>query len=299
MSRLSNDSVPKGEALPIFDDLQSMQAQCVKWQSQGLRLAFVPTMGALHEGHLSLVRLASKKADRVLVSIFVNPKQFAEGEDLGTYPRSLESDKEKLGRLTCHGIYAPDVSTMYGDNFSTSIHVGMVSEGLCGTSRPHFFGGVATVVAKLLNQIRPDIAVFGEKDYQQLLVIRRMVKDLDMGVAIIGGPIIREPDGLAMSSRNAYLSRHQRKIAPQFNHILREMAKRLRHGDMIAATLETGHRQLIEAGFDKIDYLELRSEENLAPIEDPLDPVKTGQARLFGAVLLGRTRLIDNWKIKN
>ncbi len=297
MTRLSNDSMPKSEALPVFDDLLSMQAQCAKWQSQGLRLALVPTMGALHEGHLSLVRLASQKADRVLVSIFVNPKQFAKGEDLGTYPRQLAKDKEKLSALTCHGIYAPDANAMYGEDFSTSIHVGIVSEGLCGASRPHFFGGVATVVAKLLNQLRPDMAVFGEKDFQQLLVIRRMVKDLDMGVEIIGGPIIREPDGLAMSSRNAYLNTSEREIAPQLNHILRAMAEKLRQGETIAATVETGQRKLIAAGFDKIDYLELRSEKNLAPLEDPLDATKSAEARLFGAVLLGKTRLIDNWKI--
>jgi pantoate--beta-alanine ligase len=298
MTRLSNDSMPKSEALPVFDCLQTMQAQCNQWRSQGLRLAFVPTMGALHEGHLSLVRLASKKADRVLVSIFVNPKQFAQGEDLATYPRQLEDDKEKLSALACHGIYAPDITAMYGENFSTSIHVGIVSEGLCGASRPHFFGGVATVVAKLLNQVRPDIAVFGEKDFQQLLVIRRMVEDLDMGVEIIGGPIIREPDGLAMSSRNAYLGKSERKIAPQFNCILREIAKNLRQGETITTALETGHTQLIDAGFDRVDYLELRSEKNLAPIEAPLDETTRAQARLFGAVILGKTRLIDNWKIE-
>jgi len=184
------------------------------WRSHGEKIVLVPTMGALHEGHLSLVKLAGDTGDRTIVSIFVNPAQFAPNEDFGSYPREYDEDLEKLTQLDVDLVFMPPRQEIYPDDFSTHVEVRGLSQGLCGVSRPHFFGGVATVVAKLLNQCRPDVAIFGEKDYQQLLIIRRMARDLDMDVEILGAPLVREQDGLAMSSRNAYLTRQERATAP-------------------------------------------------------------------------------------
>ena len=221
-------------------------------------LALVPTMGALHDGHVSLVRLAKKRAKKVAVSIFVNPTQFAAHEDLGSYPRTW---KEDIARLTAEGVdlvWNPDVKTMYPDGFATRIAPeGPALAGLEDQFRPHFFGGVATVVTKLFTQVRPDMAFFGEKDFQQLKVVTRMARDLDLGVKVIGGAIIRERDGLAMSSRNVYLSPDERRTAPVLYRTLKVTAKRMRDGDSFKTALDAGARAIADAGF-ALDYLEAR-----------------------------------------
>ncbi|MBB5051608.1 pantoate--beta-alanine ligase [Afipia massiliensis] len=255
-------------------------------------LALVPTMGALHDGHVSLVRLAKKRARKVAVSIFVNPTQFAAHEDLGSYPRTW---KEDIARLTAEGVdlvWNPDVKTMYPDGFATRVAPeGPALAGLEDQFRPHFFGGVATVVAKLFTQVRPDMALFGEKDFQQLKVVTRMARDLDLGVKVIGGAIIRERDGLAMSSRNVYLSPEERRTAPVLHRTLKATAKRMRAGDDIKAALSDGADLIRQAGF-ALDYLEARHAETLAPIASLND----GPVRLLVAAKIGTTRLIDNIK---
>lgn len=255
-------------------------------------LALVPTMGALHDGHVSLVRLAKKRARKVAVSIFVNPTQFAAHEDLGSYPRTW---KEDIARLTAEGVdlvWNPDVKTMYPDGFATRVAPeGPALAGLEDQFRPHFFGGVATVVAKLFTQVRPDMAFFGEKDFQQLKVVTRMARDLDLGVKVIGGAIIRERDGLAMSSRNVYLSPEERRTAPVLHRTLKATAKRMRAGDDIKAALSDGADLIRQAGF-ALDYLEARHAETLAPIASLND----GPVRLLVAAKIGTTRLIDNIK---
>jgi pantoate--beta-alanine ligase len=252
-------------------------------------------MGALHEGHLSLVRRSHGLAARTVASIFVNPAQFAPTEDFGAYPRQEAHDLELLQKAGCHLAFIPSAEEMYPEGFQTSVAVGTVAQGLCGASRTHFFGGVATVVCKLLNQARPDFAIFGEKDYQQLLVIRRMVKDLNMSVEIVGAPIVREADGLAMSSRNAYLSADERAVAGKLNGVLRAAAGKLEAGADVEPTLVAARAEIASAGFDRIDYLEARSADLLEPAgPGPVDR----PSRLFAAVILGRTRLIDNWPIE-
>ncbi len=270
--------------------VDELRAQVAAWRRQGLRIALVPTMGALHEGHLSLVELALGAADRVVVSIFVNPTQFGPEEDFATYPRSEAQDRAKLAALGAHLVFAPGEEEMFAPDFSTEVFVAGVSEGLCGASRPHFFAGVATIVAKLLNQCQPDIAVFGEKDYQQLLVIRRMVRDLDMPVDILAAPIVRDSDGLALSSRNAYLSAAERQIAPLLHRAIADMAQDVAEGRPMSEALEAARRRLEGAGFE-VDYLEIRGAADLVPFEgeQPDRP-----ARVFAAAWLGRTRLIDN-----
>ena len=266
-----------------------LRKRIADWRAAGDMIALVPTMGALHEGHLSLVKLAKRKAARAVVSIFVNPAQFAPHEDFEAYPRDTAGDRKLLAAIGTDLIFAPSGEEMYPEDFSTSVEVGGVSEGLCGVSRPHHFGGVATVVTKLLLQCLPDIAIFGEKDYQQLMVIKRMVRDLDIPVKIVGGPIVREADGLALSSRNAYLSGPQRATAPRFHQTLTECARRLSVGEDSKAALRRGRNALRKAGFE-LDYLELRNAETLAPISGRVNE----PARVFGAVVLGHTRLIDN-----
>ncbi len=259
------------------------------WKRAGETLALVPTMGALHEGHLSLVRLAGQGADRVIVSIFVNPKQFAQGEDLETYPRDLASDLQKLADEKVDLVYAPGPGEVYPPGFQTKISVEQLSKGLCSGTRPHFFDGVATVVTRLLLQCTPDRAIFGEKDYQQLLVIRQLVRDLSLPVEIIGAPLVREADGLALSSRNAYLSEDERRVAPLLHRVLAETAVRLRAGQSMSEAAADGLAQLRDAGF-RPDYFELRHGETL----EPLQKVDREPARLLIAATLGTTRLIDN-----
>ncbi len=266
-----------------------LREQIAIWRADGRSVCLVPTMGALHEGHLSLVKLANNTAERTVVSIFVNPAQFAPHEDFDSYPREREKDLEKLAAYDVDLIFAPTRDEVYRDNFSTSVTVGSLSEGLCGVSRPHFFGGVATVVAKLLNQCRPDWAIFGEKDYQQLLVIRRMARDLDMDVEILGGPIVREADGLAMSSRNAYLNPDEREKAPLLSKTILHVANLLGEGGQVSEVLKDARSTLIKGGFD-VDYLEICNADTLAPVEGRVSE----PARVFCAAVLGKTRLIDN-----
>ncbi|MBN8543180.1 MAG: pantoate--beta-alanine ligase [Alphaproteobacteria bacterium] len=269
-----------------------LQTMLHSWRVKRQTVALVPTMGALHQGHLELVREAKKHAQAVVVSIFVNPTQFGPKEDFSKYPRMLEKDIALLAEEGIDLVWAPSVQEMYPEGFATLIHVSEVSEGLCGAIRPGHFNGVATVVMKLFNQIKPDVALFGEKDYQQLCVIRRLVTDLNVEIEIIGVPTVREKDGLAMSSRNQYLSAEERKIAPILHKTLVETAKAIAQGDAIDATLEEAKHQLHVAGFHKVDYLELREEETLVPLAQYGVP-----ARLLLAAHLGTTRLIDNVRV--
>jgi pantoate--beta-alanine ligase len=253
-------------------------------------IALVPTMGALHDGHVSLVRLAKRRATKVVVSIFVNPTQFAPTEDFASYPRTWKADVARLATEHVDLIWNPDVKTMYPAGFATKILTeGPATAGLEDGFRPHFFGGVATVVGKLFTQCRPDIALFGEKDFQQLQVISQMARDLDLGVRVIGAPTIRERDGLAMSSRNVYLSPQQRLTAPALYRAMKETARRLREGDDVEAAMAGGTASITAAGF-AVDYFEARHARTLAPIES----VSDGPIRLLAAAKLGNTRLIDN-----
>jgi len=253
-------------------------------------IALVPTMGALHAGHIELVRQACCRARRVVVSIFVNPTQFAPHEDFGTYPRTFRADLKALAPFKVDVVFAPNAAVMYPPGFATRIAPeGAALAGLEDKYRPHFFGGVATVVTKLFTQCRPDIALFGQKDYQQLRVVTQMAKDLDLGVKVIGVPTVREKDGLAMSSRNVYLSPEQRASAPTLYRVLRNSARRIKAGDAIAAVLEDGRAEIARAGF-ALDYLEARHAETLAPVAT----VKDGPIRLLVAAKIGTTRLIDN-----
>ena len=253
-------------------------------------IALVPTMGALHDGHVSLVRLAKRRAGKVVVSIFVNPTQFAPSEDFGSYPRTWKADVAQLKAEEVDLIWHPDVKTMYPDGFATRIlPEGPATAGLEDRFRPHFFGGVATVVGKLFTQCRPDFAIFGEKDFQQLRVVTRMAVDLDLGVKVIGSRTVREPDGLAMSSRNVYLSPEERSAAPVLFGAMKEAARRLRAGDEVEAAMAGGGGMITAAGF-ALDYFEIRHAETLAPIKSASE----GPLRILVAAKIGKTRLIDN-----
>jgi pantoate--beta-alanine ligase len=253
-------------------------------------VALVPTMGALHDGHVSLVRQAKRRANKVIVSIFVNPTQFAPSEDFSSYPRTWKADVAKLAAENVDLIWNPDVRTMYPEGFATRITPdGPATVGLEDRFRPHFFGGVATVVGKLFTQVRPDFAIFGEKDFQQLRVVTRMAGDLDLGVKVIGAKTVRERDGLAMSSRNVYLSPEQRAVAGLLYRTMKQCAARLRAGDDIDATIAGGAGMIAAAGF-ALDYFEVRHAETLAPIAS----AKDGPMRIVVAAKLGTTRLIDN-----
>jgi len=271
-----------------------LRARVAAWEAAGERVAMVPTMGALHEGHLSLVRLGKARADRVVASIFVNPTQFAPHEDFDAYPRAEARDAGLLEGAGCDLLYAPTAAEMYPAGFATSVSVAGVSEPLDGQARPHHFGGVATVVSKLLIQCGPDIAIFGEKDYQQLLVIKRLARDLDLEVEIVGGPTARDDDGLALSSRNAYLSAKQRKIAGALPATLKGVIESLTAGQPVAQAEDRAIAQLHAAGFNKVDYVEVRDGETLARLGP--GPVGPG-ARVFAAAWLGKTRLIDNMAV--
>lgn len=278
--------------LPIARSVSSLREVISHWRQDGESVALVPTMGALHRGHLALVEKAQANADRVVVSIFVNPAQFAPHEDFEDYPRTEGEDIKKLKPLGVDLIYGPAASEMYAPDFSTSIDVGGVSEGLCAESRPHFFGGVALVVAKLLLQCLPDIAIFGEKDYQQLLVIRRMVRDLNIPVMVLSGQTEREEDGLAISSRNVYLNEQERACAVELSRTLKDIVASVESGGEIKSVLANGRARLKGAGFDPVDYLEVCDAETLEPLAK-----LTSDARVLGAAHLGQTRLIDNFPI--
>jgi len=274
----------------IVRTLPPLRRALDKLRARKATIALVPTMGALHDGHVSLVRQAQRRAARVVVSIFVNPSQFAPHEDFASYPRTWKADVAKLAAEGVDLIWNPDVKTMYPDGFATRIlPEGPATAGLEDRFRPHFFGGVATVVGKLFAQCRPDIALFGEKDYQQLKVVTRMARDLDLGVKVIGAATLRERDGLALSSRNVYLSPEQRQTAAELYRVMKETAKRLRGGDELGAALAGGARLIVDAGF-ALDYFEARHAETLAPVAS----LKDGPLRLLVAASLGSTRLIDN-----
>jgi pantoate--beta-alanine ligase len=256
------------------------------------KIALVPTMGALHKGHFALVRQARRRADKVIVSIFVNPTQFGPTEDFANYPRGMDRDLTALAKLDVDVdlVWAPSADVMYPDGFATRVvPEGAALAGLEDKYRPHFFAGVATVVAKLFTQCRPDFAIFGEKDFQQLKVVTRMARDLDLPVRVVGIATVRETDGLALSSRNAYLTHEERKIAPMLYRVLADCAARIASGHPIAATLADGRNALEQAGFAP-DYLEARHAETLAP----LGPGAERPIRLLAAARLGKTRLIDN-----
>ena len=281
---------PRAGGLDIVRSVDALRARVASWRGAGATVGLVPTMGALHDGHIALVRHALARADRVVASIFVNPTQFGPNEDFTRYPRDEAADARMLAAGGCHLLFAPTVAEMYPPGFSTTITVGAIAEGLCGPFRPGHFAGVATVVAKLLLQAGPDIACFGEKDYQQLQVVKRMVRDLDLPVAIEGVATLREPDGLALSSRNRYLTPAQRHSAAAIFRVLATIAERLRAGETtIAAAAAWGKAELTAAGFDPVDYLEICDAADLTPLAALDRP-----ARVLTAAWLGRTRLIDN-----
>ena len=276
----------------IVHSIADLRARVSAWRKGGARVGLVPTMGALHEGHLSLVRETQSRADKVVASIFVNPAQFAPHEDFDRYPRTLESDAQKLAGVDLDLIFAPSVAEMYPAGFATKVEVGGPSAGLETDFRPHFFGGVATVVTKLLTAALPDVAIFGEKDYQLLLVFWWLSTDLSLPVEIVGAPIIREADGLAMSSRNAYLKPDERKVAGRLNVVLKDAIARLKHGDPVDEVEAFGKSDLLEAGFNSVDYVAVRDAatlERIARVDRP--------ARILAAAKIGGTRLIDNMAV--
>ncbi|MBK8176429.1 MAG: pantoate--beta-alanine ligase [Rhodospirillales bacterium] len=278
------------EPIAIARSVAGLRACLGDWRCGGARVALVPTMGALHEGHLTLVRHAATLADRVCVSLFVNPTQFGPNEDYTIYPRNEAADAAKLAELGCaHLLFAPSVEEMYPDGAMTRISVPGLGDLLEGEFRPGFFTGVATVVGKLLVQVLPDVAVFGEKDYQQLLVVRRLALDLCLPTVIEGVPTAREADGLARSSRNAYLSAEERAIAPALNQILQTVARGVAAGSDAIELGDWGEAELLRAGFASVDYVTVRDAETLASWQDPARP-----GRVLAAARLGTTRLIDN-----
>lgn len=273
----------------IIRDLAELIAARREFWASGQTLALVPTMGALHRGHMALVEAAKSHCDAVAVSIFVNPTQFGVNEDLDAYPRPEAQDIAKLESAGVDLLWIPDVPTMYADGFATTVSVSGISDGLCGAARPGHFDGVATVVAKLFNQVRPDAAFFGEKDYQQLAVIRQMARDLDFTHDIIGVPTVRDDDGLALSSRNAYLSAEQRSAAVALPRAMRAAVDAILGGDDVDGALAAAKQAILAAGFHHIDYLELCDAKNLTVLH-----ALTAPARLLAAARLGSTRLIDN-----
>ena len=289
MTRISSRS--KRRYRPqVIRTLPALSRTLAQWRTQHDTIALVPTMGALHAGHLALVRLAQRRANRVITSIFVNPTQFAPHEDLATYPRTFADDVAALAALKADLIWAPSSETMYPSGFATRIEPdGPAKAGLEDAFRPHFFAGVATVVAKLLIQCAPDIALFGEKDYQQLKVVTQLARDLGLKTRIIGAPTVRESDGLARSSRNAYLSPSERAAAPVLHRVLADSARKIAEGKTIGTVLDEGRAAIAQAGF-VLDYLEARHAETLAPVGSRKD----GPLRLLVAARIGKTRLIDN-----
>ncbi|HEX9955321.1 MAG TPA: pantoate--beta-alanine ligase [Allosphingosinicella sp.] len=270
-------------------DLDALRLTVAELRANGAPIALVPTMGALHAGHMALVAEARRRGAQVVASIFVNPKQFGANEDLSTYPRREASDIRMLEEEGCALLWAPDAAAMYPDGYATNVSVSGVSEGLDGAARPGHFDGVATVVLKLFNQVRPDLALFGEKDFQQLAVIRRMVRDVDLPLEIVGVPTQRDADGLALSSRNAYLTDEERRSARALPRALGEAAGIIQAGGDVAVALAGAREKLAKAGFEPIDYVSLCDAETLAPVTSLTRP-----ARLLAAAKLGRTRLIDN-----
>src|SRR5258705_3526834 len=282
-----------GTKIPVARTAAALRETLAGWRSAGDRIALVPTMGALHEGHLALAGEARARAGKVVVSTFVNPAQFAPHEDFARYPRDPQKDRAMLER---HGaadlIYAPDIEEIYPRGFATKLIVEGPAMGLESDFRPHFFSGVATAVAKLFQQTNPGFAIFGEKDYQQLLVVTRLAKDLDLDLEIVGVPTVREPDGLALSSRNAYLNSDQRRIAGQLSRVLQEVKERARSGVSIPQAEAEGAAQLLEVGFERVDYVAIRDAASLVPLRDVSAP-----ARVLAAARIGSVRLIHNMAV--
>jgi pantoate--beta-alanine ligase len=274
-------------------DIEALRAALADLRSDGGTIAFVPTMGALHAGHMALVAEGRRRANHVVASIFVNPTQFAANEDLSTYPRREASDAKMLEEEGCAILWMPDIATIYPDGTDITVRAGSLGESLDGAVRPGHFDGVATVVSRLFDQVRPDIALFGEKDYQQLAVIRQMVRDLDLAVEIVGVPTQREADGLALSSRNAYLTDDERQAARALPRALGEAAAAIRRGGDVGEALANARERLAKAGFDRIDYVALCDSDTLAPVAALERP-----ARLLAAARIGRTRLIDNLAVE-
>jgi len=274
---------------PIIRTLDALREMTRSWKAKGETIGVVPTMGALHDGHLSLARTARGSTDRVIVTIFINPKQFNNPDDLKNYPRTEHEDARKLASIGVDAIYVPDGSQMYPDGFSTTVSLDALTDVLCGAHRPGHFDGVATVVAKLLLQTSADQAFFGEKDYQQLLIVRRMALDLDICTTIVGCPTIREIDGLALSSRNLLLSDRARTRAPALSEVMEAITEGLAAGETMQNLVPLALERLERAGFGEVDYFELRAASDLSLLDTPTEP-----ARLFGAAWLAGVRLIDN-----
>jgi pantoate--beta-alanine ligase len=277
----------------IVRDIAALRGSVAALRAQGGRIAFVPTMGALHAGHMALVAEGLRRADHLIASIFVNPAQFGPNEDLASYPRREAEDAAMLERAGAAILWAPDAAIVYPEGYSTNVRVAGVGEGLEGASRPGHFDGVATVVLKLFEQVRPDFALFGEKDFQQLAIVRRMTIDLDLGVEIVGVATARDADGLALSSRNLYLGAEERLRARGLPRALVEAAAAIRAGGDVGAALDDAKAKLAAAGFDPIDYVDLCDAATLAPLARLDRP-----ARLLAAARIGRTRLIDNLAVE-
>lgn len=282
-----------GKAVQIVRDIGALRSAVADLRAEGGTIAFVPTMGALHAGHMALVAEGRRRADHVVASIFVNPTQFGANEDLSTYPRREATDARMLEEGGCALLWSPDVETMYPGGSEIDVRAGSLGDGLDGSARPGHFDGVATVVARLFDQVRPDLALFGEKDYQQLAVIRQMVRDRGLAVEIVGVPTQRDADGLALSSRNAYLSEEERQAARALPRALGEAAAAIRRGSDVADALAAAKERLTKAGFDPVDYVALCDAETLAPVISIERP-----ARLLAAARIGRTRLIDNLAVE-
>ena len=279
--------------MEVVRTIAELRQHTSRWRIAGQTIGLIPTMGALHNGHLSLIKLAQGKCDRVIATIFVNPRQFLPNEDFDEYPRNEESDIQKLIGMGVDLLFAPKAPEMYQPDASTTVVISKLTDCLCATSRPGFFDGVGTVVTKLLIQALPDLAIFGEKDYQQLLVIKRLTRDLDIPAEIVGAPTIREADGLAVSSRNVFLSKANRETASKVFEILKKTATAIALGNDVSVACEEARSELMLAGFSEIDYFEARHSETLELIQS-----FENSGRLFAAVWLGSTRLIDNLEIK-
>jgi pantoate--beta-alanine ligase len=287
-----NASGPEETALATVRTVAELRRAVDAWRRAGERVALVPTMGALHRGHIALVERGRALCPRVVASLFVNPTQFGPNEDFARYPRDEAADAALLAGARCDLLYAPDVAEMYPEGFATTVDPGPIAARQCGPFRPGHFAGVATVVSKLLLQSQTDVALFGEKDFQQLQVIRRVARDLDIPVAIEGVPTVRESDGLALSSRNVYLTPEQRAVAPALYRTIAEMARRIEGGENASAVSAEGLAALRRAGITSIDYLDVADAETLRPLERLDRP-----GRVLGAVWLGKTRLIDNFPV--
>ncbi len=290
--RQMRDDQPMNDTLPIVRTVSALRQQIDIWRHKEFKIGLVPTMGALHRGHLSLIECSRQHADRTIASIFINPRQFGPGEDIARYPRDENADIAQLASADCDLVYAPDVETMYPHGFATTISVSGMDD-LCGLSRPGHFDGVATIVTKLLIQSGADIAVFGEKDFQQLTMIRRLVRDVDLGTTIVGAPLIRDKDGLALSSRNTYLSATERLAAVALPNALHTLRDALRAGADITACLDKARSDILGGGYSRVDYMTVRIEHDLGLPTEPKLTTSSKPMRILAAAYIGTTRLID------